>query len=79
MLHKPKKIDSTVRKSFRVIGILNCQGKVCEKVATDISADWYEVHNVLHEGQMGLRRQRSAIDAVVRVTEHIQKAWGKEK
>lgn len=35
-----------------MINLLNSLGKVYEKVAADMVADWYEVHQVLHEGQI---------------------------
>lgn len=49
MLHKSNKVDYTVVKFNWVISPLNYLGKVCEKVVTDMLADWREVYQVLHE------------------------------
>lgn len=49
MLWKPNKINYTVVKLSSVISLLNCIGKVCEKVAADMLAYWCEVYNVLHK------------------------------
>lgn len=51
-LYKQNKIDYTVIKSYRVIRLLNCLGKVYEKVVADMLANWFQVHTILHEGQM---------------------------
>lgn len=74
MLHKPNKIDYNVVKSYNVISLLNYLGKVCKKIAAEMLAGWSEVHYILHEGQMRLRRQQSAIDAVSRITQRVQEA-----
>lgn len=74
MLHKTNKVDYTVVKSHRVISLYNCLEKVCKKVAAEMLADWCEVHHILHEGQMRLRRQQSIIDTVVQVMLWVQEA-----
>lgn len=56
MLWKLNTIDYTVVKSYRVIRLFICLGKVCQKVVADILADWWEVHHILREGQMRSRR-----------------------
>lgn len=68
MLQKPNRINYTLVKSYQVITLLYCLGKVCKKVAAEILAYWCEVHHILHESQRELRRQQSAIDAVALAT-----------
>ncbi|KAI0998333.1 hypothetical protein K3495_g9862 [Podosphaera aphanis] len=64
LLRKPNKVDYTQVKSYRVINLLNCLCKVAEKVVAELLSDWCEMNGVLHQGQMGSRKQRSSIDAV---------------
>jgi Reverse transcriptase (RNA-dependent DNA polymerase) len=61
LLRKPKP-EATNIKSYRVISLLECLGKVVEKVMATKIADWAET--VLNNRQMGGRRQRSAIYAI---------------
>jgi Reverse transcriptase (RNA-dependent DNA polymerase) len=52
---------------------------VAEKVATTAIANFYETNKLLHKGQFGYRKQRSAIDAVVKLIYTIEKAWSQKK
>lgn len=79
MLDKPNKLDYTSVKVYRVISLLNCLGKVFEKLVADILAEWCEIIHLLHSGQIGLTRQRSTIDPVTQVTNRIQEAWAQGK
>lgn len=74
ILRKPNKIDCMVVKSYWVISLFYCLGKVYEKVADDILVDRCEVQSILHKEQIGSRSQKNAIDAVARVTQHGQQA-----
>lgn len=74
MLCKPNKVAYTVVKSYQVISCCKCLGKVCEKVGAEILADWWEIHHILYEGQIKSRRQKSAIEAVARVSHRVQGA-----
>ncbi|ODM18007.1 hypothetical protein SI65_06795 [Aspergillus cristatus] len=65
----------TAVKAYRVISLLNCLGKVVEKVAADAIARHCETMGVLHPGQMGSRKQRSAIDAVACLIQNTHEAW----
>jgi len=73
-LNKP---DYGVAKAYRVITLLNCQGKVVEKVAANAIADECERRRLLHDGQSGCRKRRSAIDAVGRLMKGVEEAWGR--
>ncbi|ODM18159.1 hypothetical protein SI65_06030 [Aspergillus cristatus] len=75
LLRKPNKPDYTAVKAYRVISLLNCLGKVVEKVAADAIAHHCETMGVLHPGQMGGRKQRSAIDAVACLIQNTHEAW----
>ncbi|KAL1963932.1 hypothetical protein VTN77DRAFT_7738 [Rasamsonia byssochlamydoides] len=53
LLQKPNKPNYTLVKAYRVISLLNCLGKVIEKIAAEAISDYYETMGVLHPGQMG--------------------------
>ena len=61
-----------------MISLLNCLGKVIEKLAADAIARHCEENRTLHQGQMGSRRHRSAIDAVACLIHDVHQGW-KEK
>ena len=75
LLRKPNKPDYTAVKAYRVISLLNCLGKVVEKIAADAIAHHCETMGILHPGQMGSRKQRSAIDAVACLIQNTHEAW----
>lgn len=75
LLRKPNKPDYTAVKAYRVINLLNCLGKVVEKIAADAIARHCETMGVLHPGQMGSRKQRSAIDTVACLIQNTHEAW----
>lgn len=75
LLRKPNKLDYTAVKAYRVISLLNCLGKVVEKIAADAIAHHCETMGVLHPGQMGSRKQQSAIDAVACLIQNTHEAW----
>jgi len=74
---KPKlnKPDYGVAKAYRVIMLLNCLGKVVEKVAVNAIAEQCERRQLLHNGQFECRKRRSAIDAVGRLMKRVEEAW----
>jgi hypothetical protein len=47
---------------------------VAEKVAATVIANFCEAKELLHEGQFGYRKQRSAIDVVAKLIYIIEKA-----
>lgn len=79
LLRKPNKSDYSIVKAYRVISLLNCIGKVVEKVAAETISSHIEALGVLHPGQMGSRKQRSAIDAVACLIQEIHQAWGQKQ
>jgi ribonuclease HI len=79
LLRKPNKPDYTLVKAYRVISLLNCLGKVVEKIAAEAIADHCETTGGLHLGQMGNRKQRSAIDAVACLIQSTHEAWKRKQ
>jgi hypothetical protein len=77
VIPKPNKPDYGIAKAYRVITLLNCLGKVVEKVAANAIAEQCERRQLLHDGQFGCRKRRSAIDAVGRLMKRVEEAWGR--
>jgi hypothetical protein len=71
---KPNKPDSSAVKAYKVISLLNCLEKVVEKVAATALSRVCEEKKLLHPGQFGCRKQRSAIDAVAKLIYITEKA-----
>ena len=74
---KANKPDSGVAMAYRVISLLNCLGNVVEKVAAITIAEECEQRRLLHNGQLGCRKRRSAIDAVGRLMKRVEDVWGR--
>jgi hypothetical protein len=73
---KPGKLTYTTIKSYQVISLLNCLGKVMEKVVAEMLSIHCEGQGGgLHNGQYRCRKGRSTIDAVGMLVAHVQKAW----
>jgi hypothetical protein len=79
LLRKNNKPDYTLAKAYRIISLLNCLGKVVEKVAAIIISKHCEVLECLHEGQFGSRKQRGAVDAVAMMIATVEEAWKQKK
>jgi ribonuclease HI len=78
LLQKPRKADYSLVKAYRVISLLNCLGKVVEKIAAEAIAKHCEETQTLHQGQMGCRKHRSAIDAVACLIQEVHYGWSKK-
>jgi hypothetical protein len=76
---KPGKSDYGLAKSYRVISLLNCLGKVVEKVVANMLSFETDRGNLLHPGQYGGRRGRSAVDAAGVLMSVVQEAWSRGK
>ncbi len=74
ILKKDGKPDYSAPKAYRMITLLNCLGKVSEKIMATRLSYWAETTNLLYSEQMGGRKQRSAIDAAMCLTHDIQMA-----
>ena len=58
---------------------MSCLGKVVEKAAASLIADSLEEKGMLHPGQFGGRRKRSAIDAAATLIVQVEEAWKKKE
>ena len=67
LLKKPNKPDYSIAKSYRVISLLNCLKKIVEKIAAITLSNFCEQNELLYKGQFNYRKQRNAIDAVVKL------------
>jgi hypothetical protein len=54
--------------------LLNCLGKISEKILVTRLSKLAEVSDLLYKDQMGGRKQRSAVDAALCLTHDIQLA-----
>ena len=72
ILKKPGKTDYSAPKSYRVIALLNCLGKVSERILAQRLAYLAETTNLLHPTQIGGRLKKSAIDAALLLTIEIE-------
>ena len=52
--------------------LLNCLGKIAEKLVTKRLSQLCEDNQLLHEGQMGGRLHRSATDAILALTHDVE-------
>ena len=75
IIPKPGKDDYSAAKSYRCIPLLNCLGKMVQKVAADLISEYFEASQGFHPGQYGCRTKRSATDAVGVVIAQVQDAW----
>ena len=84
LLPKLGKRDYNIPKYYRIISLLNCLGKVLEKLfATRLSylanIPTSNSRNLLDSTQLGGRKQRSAIDTVLLLTNYIQEQRARKK
>ena len=70
---------ATISKSYRVVSLLNCMGKVAEKTIAIRLSYTAETSDLLDADQMSERRQKSAIDAVMTLIHDIQLAKHENK
>jgi hypothetical protein len=62
---KPPYRNYALPKTYRIISLLNCLTKVIEKIITRRLAIMAEFKTLLHMHQIGGRKQKSAINAVI--------------
>ena len=65
ILKKPKKPDFSKPKAYREISLLNCLGKVSERILARRLSYLAETTILLHDSQIGSRLKTSAIDAAL--------------
>ena len=71
ILKKPNR-KATIPKSYRVISLLNYLGKVAEKIIATRLSFLAESTDLLDSNQIGDRRQKSAINAILSLVHDIQ-------
>jgi hypothetical protein len=76
---KPPYRNYALPKAYRVISLLNCLAKVMEKIVARKLAVMAEFKTLLHMHQIGGRRQKSAIDAVIMLIQKVQANWRTRK
>ena len=62
ILKKAGKPDYSIPKAYRVISLLNCLGKVSERICARRLGYLAETSTLLHNSQLGGRQKKSAID-----------------
>ena len=72
ILKKDKKPHYTAPKAYRVISLLNCLGKVSERILAQRLGYLAETTPLLHHSQIGGRLKKSAIDAALLLTNEIE-------
>ncbi|SLM36675.1 Ribonuclease H-like domain [Lasallia pustulata] len=74
ILKKAGKPDYSLPKAYRIITLLNCLGKVAEKIMATRLSYLSQISDLLDTDQTGGRKQRSAVDAVMALTHDIELA-----
>lgn len=77
ILPKPNKPDYKAVKAYRIVSLLNCLGKIAEKLIASRLAALCEDNELLYEDQIGGRKQRSAQDAIIALTHDVEMNWKK--
>ena len=72
ILKKPGKPDYSQPKAYRVISLLNCLGKVSERIMARRLSYMAETTSLLDRSQIGGRMTMSAVDAAMLLTTEIQ-------
>ena len=78
ILPKANKKDYSLPKSYRVISLLNCLGKVLEKILATRLSYLAKTGELLQPTQIGGRKQRSALDAMLLLQSEVEAAWAKK-
>lgn len=71
ILKKPQKPDYSIPKAYRVISLLNCLGKVSERILAKRLSYLAETTCLLHPSQIGGRLSKSAIDAALLLSNQV--------
>ena len=73
ILKKLGKPDYSAPKAYRVISLLNCLGKVLERMLAKRLGALAEVTHLLHPSQIGGRSRKSAVDAGLLLVNEVQR------
>jgi ribonuclease HI len=72
ILKKPAKPDYSAPKAYRVISLLNCLGKVSERILAQRLGYLAETTPLLNPTQLGGRQKKSAIDTALLLTTEVE-------
>ena len=72
ILKKPSKPNYSLPKAYRVISLLNCLGKVSERILAQRLSYIAETTTLLHPTQLGGRLKKSAIDAALLLHNEVE-------
>jgi ribonuclease HI len=72
ILKKPNKPDYSIPKAYRIISLLNCLGKISERIFAQRLSYLAETTNLLHNSQIGGRKKKSAIDAALLLQNEVE-------
>lgn len=75
VIPKPNKPDYTKAKAYRPIVLLNCLGKLLEKVIARRLQFEAQKFGILHPCQFGGAMQHSTVDAGMQLVHNIKQAW----
>ena len=73
ILPKPGKPDYSISKAYRIISLLNCLGKVSERILAKRLSTMAENGPLLHNSQMGGRKKKSAVDTAMLLTDFVER------
>lgn len=73
ILQKNGKSDYSIPKSYRIITLLNCLGKVAERIIAKRLSHLAETTNLIHKTQLGGRLKKSAVDAALLLTNFVER------
>ncbi|KAK9594981.1 hypothetical protein V6Z93_010714 [Aspergillus fumigatus] len=79
VLRKPGKPDYTVPGAYRPISLLNTLGKVLEAVMAQRLSFWAETYKLLPETQFRGRPGRNTEEALLVLTNAVDRAWSRSK
>jgi hypothetical protein len=69
---KPSKPDYSLPKAYRVISLLNCLGKISERILAQRLSYLAETTALLHPSQIGGRLKKSAIDTALLLSQEVE-------
>ena len=72
IIKKFNKDDYSNPKSYRIVSLLNCLGKISEKIVAERLSYIAETTDLLYFDQIGGRKQKSAIDAAISLLSDIE-------
>lgn len=77
VIPKLSKDDYSLWKSYCVMYLLSCLGKVLERLVTELLEIQVHTTGALHRGQFGSIRQQSAIDTVSSMVTFCDGEWSR--